>query len=132
MTEADIDAVSEIRVRVAVDDRAGTAGRVSLGPYRGEMADPRSGEVCALYVRPELITAVPARDAEAGAEAAGRAPCPAPHALRCPISRGFASSPSSPCHARFTRWAATSAFFGLRTLSHHWPVRATMPTRAWA
>ncbi len=52
--------------------------------------------------------------------------------LRWPIRRGFCSRPSRPCQARFTRWAATSAFLGLRTSSHHWPVRATMPTRAWA
>ncbi|MFF4954481.1 GNAT family N-acetyltransferase [Streptomyces chattanoogensis] len=95
MTEADIETVSEIRVRgwqsayagivpqayldgmsveedarrrrewwarsrgqvldlVAVDGRAGTVGWASLGPYRGATADPRSGEVYALYVRPEL------------------------------------------------------------------------------
>lgn len=62
MAEADIDAVSEIRVRGRrsayagiVDDRAGTVGWASLGPYRGETADPRSGEVYALCVRPEPI-----------------------------------------------------------------------------
>lgn len=94
MTEADIDAVSAIRVRgwqaayaglvpqpyldgmtveddarerrawfeqappsilnlIAVDDRAGTVGWACLGPYRGD-APPGSGEVYALYVRPDL------------------------------------------------------------------------------
>jgi hypothetical protein len=56
----------------------------------------------------------------------------APQFLRCPINRGFASRLPRPCQARFTRWAATSAFFGLRVSTHHWPVSATMPTSAWA
>ena len=48
------------------------------------------------------------------------------------LSRGLASSPLRPFHARLTRWAATSAFLNLRESSHHCPVRATMPTSIWA
>ncbi|RPK50845.1 hypothetical protein EES37_05385 [Streptomyces sp. ADI91-18] len=44
---------------------------------------------------------------------------PRPQLLRRPTSCGFASRPSSPCQARFTRCAATSAFFGRRVSSHH-------------
>ena len=45
---------------------------------------------------------------------------------------GAGSRSFSPCHARFTRWAATTFRFGFRTSSHHWPVSAHMPTRACA
>ncbi len=47
-------------------------------------------------------------------------------------SRGLASRPRRPFQPRFTRCAATSSRRGLRTSSHHWPVRATMPTSIWA
>ena len=38
------------------------------------------------------------------------------------VRDGLRSRPDSPFHARFTRCAATSCFFGLRASSHHWPV----------
>ena len=47
-------------------------------------------------------------------------------------SWGLASRPRRPFQPRFTRCAATSSRRGLRTSSHHWPVRATMPTSIWA
>ena len=48
------------------------------------------------------------------------------------VSVGLASSPVSPFHARLTTWAATSCFLNLREFSHHWPVRAIIPTSIWA
>ena len=45
-----------------------------------------------------------------------------------PPSWGRCSRWDSPFHARLTRWATTSSFFGLRASSHHWPVSAVMPT----
>ena len=41
---------------------------------------------------------------------------------------GLGSSWASPFQARFTRCAATSSSLGFRASSHHWPVKATMPT----
>jgi GNAT superfamily N-acetyltransferase len=96
MTEADIEAVSAVRVRgwqaayagivpqsyldgmtveadarqraeqfrrsgsgasnlVADDDRTGVVGWACLGSYRGAEVGPGSGELYALYVRPDLI-----------------------------------------------------------------------------
>src|SRR5690606_9459098 len=58
---------------------------------------------------------------------------PPGHAIRhasgpSPRSTGRRCMPDSPFQARLTRWAATSAFFGLRASSQYWPVSATMPT----
>ena len=44
------------------------------------------------------------------------------------MSSGLGSSPDSPFQDRLTKWAATSAFFGRLASSHHWPVKATIPT----
>lgn len=41
---------------------------------------------------------------------------------------GLGSSCDRPFQARFTRCAAISSSLGLRTSSHHWPAKATMPT----
>ncbi|MGW1029996.1 N-acetyltransferase family protein [Streptomyces sp. NPDC002577] len=38
---------------IAIDDHAGTVGWACLGPYRGD-APPGTGEVYALYIRPDL------------------------------------------------------------------------------
>ncbi len=133
-------------------DESSGAGWCGAGPVRGGLvrgrsgagrsgaarhllsAVPRrsgSGPVCPRGVRcrglPAGVTPVSAarRETHPGTAAGGQD-------RRWPIRRGFCSRPSRPCQARLTRCAATSAFFGLRTLSHHCPVRATMPTRAWA
>ena len=118
--------------RPAAGARGAGAGR------RRPRSWPSTGRGCARPTRPSLrdSAAVPAgvrgrAQADRLQPSASRAGLTGPRAggsaprARC---AAWGRARDSPFQARFTRCAATSSSFGLRASSHHWPVKATMPT----